>query len=288
VTITSEVTVTSRYSGKITSTSTRRQPGFFFPHLLKAGSPKMDLSTPTSIVIAVAVFAAALSFAIAGHTGASAYLAIFGILGLTPDVIKPSVLTLNIVVGIVAVYKFARAGHFSWRLIWPFIVTSIPFSFLGGLISLPTSIYRILVGVVLVYAALRMLFGESRKNETRAGYPSIWLSLLLGAGIGFTGGLIGMGGGILLSPILLLTNWASPQLTAGTIAVFVLVNSISGLLGHWSTSMYLPTQLPIWGAVALVGGWIGAEIGSRRLTATTVRRMLGLILLGSGLRMFFL
>lgn len=248
----------------------------------------MDLSTPTTIIISFAIFAAALSFAIAGHTGASAYLAIFGLLGLTPDEIKPSVLSLNIVVGIVAVYKFSRAGHFSWRLIWPFILTSIPFSFLGGLISLPTPVYRILVGVVLVYAALRMLFDVPAKNETPQDYPPIWLSLLLGAGIGFTGGLIGIGGGILLSPILLLTDWASPQLTAGTIAVFVLMNSISGLLGHWSVSMYLPPQLPIWGAIALAGGWIGAEIGSRRLSANTIRRMLGLILLISGSRMFFL
>ena len=248
----------------------------------------MDLSTSTTILITVAVFAAALSFAIAGHSGASAYLAIFGLLGMTPDVIKPSVLALNVVVASITTYKFSRAGHFSWRLIWPFILTSIPFSFLGGLISLPTPIYRILVGVVLVYAALRMLFDVPSKNEIPGDYPAIWLSLLLGAGIGFTAGLIGMGGGILLSPILLLTNWAGPQLTAGTIAVFVLVNSISGLIGRWSASMYLPPQLPIWGAVALVGGWIGAEIGSRRLSATTIRRMLGLILLISGSRMFFL
>jgi len=248
----------------------------------------MDLSTSTTVIISIAVFAAAFSFAIAGHTGASAYLAIFGLLDLAPNEIKPSVLSLNILVGIVAVYKFSRAGHFSWRLIWPFILTSIPFSFLGGLITLPTPIYRILVGVVLVYAALRMLFDAPNKNATPQDLPPIWLSLLLGAGIGFTGGLIGIGGGILLSPILLLANWASPQLTAGTIAVFVLVNSISGLLGHWSTSMYLPPQLPIWGLFALVGGWIGAEIGSRRLSATTIRRMLGLILLISGSRMFFL
>ena len=248
----------------------------------------MDLPIPTIIIISIAVFAAALLFAIAGHTGASAYLAIFGVAGIAPDIIKPTVLSLNVVVGTVAVYKFSRAGHFSWRLIWPFILTSIPFSFLGGLISLPTPIYRILVGVVLVYAALRMLFDMPGKNGTPQGFPPIWLSLLLGAGIGFTGGLIGMGGGILLSPILLLTNWASPQLTAGTIAVFVLVNSISGLLGHWSVSMHLPPQLPIWGVVALVGGWIGAEIGSRRLSASFLRRMLGLILLVSGSRMFFL
>jgi len=248
----------------------------------------MNLSTPTTIIISIAIFAAALSFAIAGHTGASAYLAIFGLLGLTPDVIKSSVLTLNIVVASVSTYKFSRAGYFSWRLIWPFILTSIPFSFLGGLITLPTPIYRILVGVVLVYAALRMLFNMPGKNGTPQDFPPVWLSLLLGAGIGFTGGLIGMGGGILLSPILLLTNWASPQLTAGTIAVFVLVNSISGLLGHWSVSLHLPPQLPIWGAVALVGGWIGAEIGSRRLSANFLRRMLGLILLISGSRMFFL
>jgi uncharacterized membrane protein YfcA len=132
-----------------------------------------------------------------------------------------------------------------------------------------------------------MLFDVPNKDATQPDFPPIWLSLLLGAGIGFTGGLIGMGGGILLSPILLLTNWAGPQLTAGTIAVFVLVNSISGLMGHWSVSMHLPSQLPIWSAVALVGGWIGAEIGSRRLSATTIRRMLGVILLVAGLRMFF-
>jgi uncharacterized membrane protein YfcA len=246
----------------------------------------MELSTPTIVLISVAVFAAAFLFAIAGHTGASAYLAIFGLLGMTPDEIKPVVLFLNILVGSVAVYKFSRAGHFSWRLIWPFILTSIPCAFLGGLITLPTPAYRILVGVVLVYASFRMLFNVPAKSRTQPDFPSVWFSMLLGAGIGFTAGLIGMGGGILLSPILVLTNWAGPQLTAGTIAVFVLVNSISGLLGHWSVSMHLPPQLPIWGGVALVGGWIGAEIGSRRLSANFLRRMLGLILLVSGLRMF--
>jgi uncharacterized protein len=255
--------------------------------LWDAGLPKMDLSTTTTVLISVAVFVAALLFAIAGHTGASAYLAIFGLLGMAPTEIKPSVLALNIVVGCVAVYKFARAGHFSWRLIWPFILTSIPFSFLGGLITLPTPIYRLLVGVVLVYASFRMLFDAPSKKGTQPDSPPLWLSLLLGAGIGLTGGLIGMGGGVLLSPILLLANWAGPQLTAGTIAVFVLVNSISGLLGHWSASPELPSQLPVWGLVALIGGWIGAEIGSRKLSATTIRRILGLILLLAGLRMFF-
>jgi hypothetical protein len=247
----------------------------------------MDLSTSTTVLISVAVFVAALLFAIAGHTGASAYLAIFGLLGMAPTEIKPSVLALNVVVGCVAVYKFAHAGHFSWRLTWPFILTSIPFSFLGGLITLPTPIYRLLVGVVLVYASFRMLFNVPNKNGTQPDSPPRWLSLLLGAGIGFTGGLIGMGGGVLLSPILLLTNWAGPQLTAGTISVFVLVNSISGLLGYWFASPDLPAQLPIWAVVALIGGWIGAEIGSRKLSAVTIRRILGLILLFAGLRMFF-
>jgi uncharacterized membrane protein YfcA len=247
----------------------------------------MNISTTTTVLISVAVFAAALLFAIAGHTGASAYLAIFGLLGLAPIEIKPSVLALNVVVGCVAVYKFTRAGHFSWRLTWPFILTSIPFSFLGGLITLPTPVYRLLVGVVLVYASFRMLFDAPNKNRTQPDSPAIWLSLLLGAGIGFTGGLIGMGGGVLLSPILLLTNWAGPQLTAGTISVFVLVNSISGLFGYWFASPDLPAQLPLWALVALIGGWIGAEIGSRKLSATTIRRILGLILLLAGLRMFF-
>jgi len=248
----------------------------------------MEVFASSTLYISAAVFLAAFLFAIAGHTGDSAYLAIFGLAGMTPDEIKPTVLSLNVFVASVAMYKFARAGHFSWRLIWPFIVTSIPFSFLGGLITLPTPVYRILVAVVLIYAAFRMLFNMPNENGNPLDFPPVWLSLLLGAGIGFTGGLIGIGGGILLSPLLLLTSWAGPQLTAGTVAVFVLVNSISGLLGHWAVSMHLPSQLPIWGTVALVGGWIGAEIGSRKLSANFLRRMLGLILLVSGLRMFFL
>jgi uncharacterized membrane protein YfcA len=266
------------YSGKI---APNRQPGAGLVFVLPA------MTDPSTLLIPVAVFAAAFLFALAGHTGASAYLAIFGLVGMSPAIIKPTVLSLNIVVGVVAVYKFARAGHFSWRLIWPFILTSIPFSFLGGLISLPTPVYRILVAVVLIYASFRMLFDVPDKNGNPPEFPPIWQSLLLGAGIGFTGGLIGIGGGILLSPVLLLTRWAGPQLTAGTIAIFVLVNSISGLLGHWSVSMQLPPQLPLWGSVALVGGWFGAEIGSRRLSANFLRRTLGLILLVSGLRMFF-
>jgi uncharacterized membrane protein YfcA len=153
----------------------------------------MDLSTSTTILISITIFAAALSFAIAGHTGASAYLAVFGLLGLTPAVIKPSVLALIVVVASVATYKFSRVGHFSWRLIWPFILTSTPFSFLGGLISLPAPIYRILVGVVLVYAALRMLFDVPAKNGNPPDLPPIWLPFLLGAGIGFTAGLVGLG-----------------------------------------------------------------------------------------------
>ena len=248
----------------------------------------MALFTSTTLLISAVVFVAAFLFALAGHTGASAYLAIFALAGMTTEEIKSTVLALNVFVASVALYKFARAGHFSWRLTWPFIVTSIPFSFLGGLIILPTPVYRILVAVVLIYASYRMLFDVPTKKETPQEFPPIWLSLLLGAGIGFAAGLIGMGGGILLSPLLLLTGWAGPQLTAGTIAVFVLVNSISGLLGHWSVSLHLPPQLPIWGAVALVGGWIGAEIGSRRLSANFLRRMLGLILLVSGLKMFFM
>lgn len=247
----------------------------------------MEISPGLTVLIAAAVFVAAFLFAIAGHTGATAYLALFALLGMAPDQIKPSVLALNLAVGSVAVYKFTRAGHFSWRLIWPFILTSMPASFLGGLVTLPSNVYRILAGLVLLYAALRMLFDVPKKSGTEPVFPPVWLSLLLGAGIGFTGGLIGMGGGILLSPLLLLANWAGPQLTAGTIAVFVLVNSIAGLLGYWSASPAWPQALPDWAVVALAGGWIGAEIGSRRLSATTIRRMLGLILLLAGVRMFF-
>lgn len=208
------------------------------------------------------------------------------LLGVTPQVMRPTALTLNILVALVATIKFYRAGCFSWPLFWPFALTSIPFAFIGGALKLPTSAYKVIVGLVLVYAAYR-LFRATRGAATAIKPPPLWAALILGAGIGLLSGLTGVGGGIFLSPLLLMMGWAEIRQTSGIAAAFILVNSIAGLLGQLSSLAAVPSAIPIWAAAVLVGGWVGAEYGSRRLNTATLRRLLAVVLVIAGLKLMF-
>jgi uncharacterized membrane protein YfcA len=243
------------------------------------------LISSTTILVTIAVFLAALLFASAGHSGASAYLAILGLAGFTPEVMKPTALALNVVVASIASYKFGKAGYFSWRLFWPFAAASIPMAFLGGTIPLTGRLYSLITGAVLFYAAYRMITTHTALEDDEEKPPQVWLALLIGGTAGFVGGLIGMGGGVFLSPILLLMGWAGPLAIAGTASVFILVNSVSGLLGHWATMMTLPPEIPLWGLTVLIGGWIGATYGSQHFSGTTVRRILGTVIFIASLKM---
>jgi hypothetical protein len=179
------------------------------------------MTTAESSTLAVLIFLAALLYSSVGHAGASGYLAVMALFGVAPAVMKPAALVLNILVAAIAAYKFSRAGLFSWPLFWPFAVTSVPFAFVGGAITLPGSAYKILVGLLLVYAAARLLaLYEGRAAVGRR--PTLGAALLLGAGIGLVSGLIGVGGGIFLSPLLLFVGWAEPRMTVGISAVFIL------------------------------------------------------------------
>lgn len=221
-----------------------------------------------------------------GHAGASGYLAAMALLGVTPQVMRPTALTLNILVALVATIKFYRAGYFSWSIFWPFALTSIPFAFIGGALTLPTSVYKVIVGLVLVYVAYR-LFRAASATTKLVQPPPRWAALVLGAGIGLLSGLTGVGGGIFLSPLLLMMGWAETRQTSGIAAVFILVNSIAGLLGQLSSLAAVPSAIPIWAAAVLAGGWVGAEYGSRRLSTVTLRRLLAVVLVIAGVKLIF-
>lgn len=208
------------------------------------------------------------------------------LLGVSPEVMRPTALTLNILVALIATIKFYRAGCFSWPIFWPSALTSIPFAFIGGALKLPTSAYKVIVGLVLVYAAYR-LFRAARGATTAIKPPPLWAALILGAGIGLLSGLTGVGGGIFLSPLLLMMGWAEIRQTSGIAAAFILVNSIAGLLGQFSSLAAVPSAIPIWAAAVLVGGWAGAEYGSRRLSTVTLRRLLAVVLVIAGLKLIF-
>jgi len=205
--------------------------------------------------------------------------------GLAPAVMKPTALTLNILVAVIATTKFYRAGCFSWKLFKPLAFASVPFAFIGGAVSLPGYLYRPVVGLVLLYAAYRLLAGKGIKAE--ASHPPLLPLAASGAGIGLLSGLTGVGGGIFLSPLLLFLGWAETRQASGVAAAFILVNSVAALLGHYSAVSHVPSEVLAWAPAAVLGGWIGAQYGSRRLPAPIILKLLAAVLFVAGLKMLF-
>lgn len=240
------------------------------------------------VTLALLILLAATLYSSVGHGGASGYLAAMALFGLAPAQMKPSALCLNILVASIATYRFYRAGRFSWSLFWPFAVASIPLAYVGGAITLPTTVYKQIVGVTLLYAAIRLFFYTQAKADARATRSAPFaLAIVSGALIGFLSGLTGVGGGIFLSPLLLLMGWADTRRTAGVSAAFILVNSIAGLLGNVSNVQALPRALPYFALAAIAGGLVGSEFGSRRLASVTIRRLLAVVLVVAGVKMLF-
>jgi uncharacterized membrane protein YfcA len=239
----------------------------------------------TMLLLAVAIFLMAALYSSVGHAGASGYLAAMALFAVAPAVMKPTALTLNILVATVATVRFYRAGFFSWRVLLPFAATSIPFAFLGGSLSLPGNVYQKVVGVVLLFSAYR-LFVYARKEADREAKPvPLALALILGAGIGLLSGITGVGGGIFLSPLILIAGWAETRQTSGVAAAFILVNSIAGLAGHIASVRNVPNEIYLWGVAAVAGGLIGTELGRRRLATMTLRRVLSVVLVIAGLKL---
>lgn len=243
------------------------------------------MDTGTIVALGGLMFIAAMLYSSVGHGGASAYLGAMALFGVLPEVMKPTALALNILVALIASVKFYRAGFFSWNIFWPFALGAVPFAFIGGSITLPVAIYRSVVGVVLIYAAYR-LFLTTRQDTSKevTGIPILG-AIVIGAGIGFLSGLTGVGGGIFLSPLLLLMGWAKTKTTSAVSAAFILVNSIAGLAGHISSVALVPGAIPGWAVATGVGGWIGAEYGSRKFSGTVLRRLLAAVLVLAGMKL---
>jgi len=244
------------------------------------------MEVDSTYVLAVLIFIAAILYSSVGHGGASGYLAAMALFAIAPLEMKPAALTLNIFVATIAATKYIRAGRFSWPLFWPFALASIPFAFLGGLFTLPSIYYKPIIGVVLIYAAYRFLMDAGNSDDYEIKPPLMLVVVVSGAGLGFFSGLIGVGGGIFLSPLLIFLRWEAVKKVSGIAAAFILVNSIAGLLGFLSSKTpQLPEGLPIWIIAAVIGGFIGAEYGSKRFGNPAIKRLLSLVLFVAGLKM---
>ena len=246
------------------------------------------MSTEQILLLAALFLAAAVLYGMVGHAGASAYLAIMALTGVAPAVMRPTALVLNILVASIVSLRFWRAGFVRPMSALPFLAGSIPAAFVGGAITLPGEVYRPLVGAVLIFAAYRFGVTASRAGEEFPPRPPLVPAVVSGAVIGLLAGLTGTGGGIFLTPLLLAAGWAGTRFAAGTSALFILANSISGLAGNFASVGNVPSAIPLWLGAVAVGGIIGSELGSRRLPAPWLRRGLALVLLVAGLKLIFL
>ena len=242
--------------------------------------------TPESLaLLCAAFFIVALLYSSVGHAGASGYIAVMSLLSLAPETIRPTALALNILVASVTALQFWRAGHFRWELFWPFALPAVPMAYLGGSLALPARVFSVLLGLVLLYSAWRFMFEPAAAKQARPLRRPV--ALASGAGIGLLSGLTGTGGGIFLTPLLLVMGWAPPKNAAAVSALFILMNSASGLAGNFASTRQLPSEIGVLLLVVLAGGLAGSWLGARRLPAQGIKRLLAVVLVVAGLKLLF-
>ena len=228
----------------------------------------------------------AFLYASVGHGGASGYLALMAIFSFAPETMKPTALLLNLFVAAIAFYHYYKAGYFNKKLFMSFAISSIPLAFVGGMIEVDATLYKKILAVLLIFAILKMLnvFG---KESTIIKGVKLWQGLIVGGLIGFFSGLIGIGGGIILTPVILLLHWGKMKEAAAVSALFIWVNSAAGLIGQLSSGYKISSQAFILVAIALVGGYIGSYYGSKKLNNKLLRYLLACVLVIASVKLFF-
>jgi uncharacterized membrane protein YfcA len=232
----------------------------------------------SEVYFLVLIFSVAFLYASVGHGGASGYLALMVLFGINPVVMKSSALILNIFVSAIAFIQYYRSGYFKWKILIPFIILSIPFAFIGAKIHIETHTYKIILSCCLFIATLRVLGVFGKQDQAQIRNVKFIPAIIIGGILGFISGMIGIGGGILLSPILLLLNWADMKQTAAVSSAFIFLNSVSGIIGVTGEQSFSP-QIYSWAITAVAGGAIGAFFGSSKFNYIILRYVLSVVLL---------
>ena len=234
----------------------------------------------------ILLFIVAFLYASVGHGGASGYLALMALFSITPEVMKPTALLLNLFVSLTAFIQFYRGKHFIWKIFLPLALASVPMAFVGGLIPLHSYIYKRILGVILLIPVIR--FGILKdKNVAETKPHNVIVCVVIGAAIGFLSGLIGIGGGIILSPILLMLSWTNQKQTAAISALFIFVNSLSGLAGQLTTGIHFTGNMLLLVLIAFSGGLAGAYWGSLRFKQVVLKRVLASVLFIAAYKLLF-
>lgn len=225
----------------------------------------------------------ALLYASVGQAGASGYIAVMVLLEFAPESIKPTALVLNTLVSLLVTWRFMRAGRMDWRLLWPFALAAMPMAVLGGVLTLPVLWFDRLLGSLLMVAGIPFFLKKNHEESIKP--PKIGMALLVGSVIGILSGLTGVGGGVLITPLLIYCRWAGVKTAAAISAPFILLNSLAALVGHWGSTSQLPEN--VWGLalIALLGATIGSFLGTTLLPTNAVQKILGAVLVISGLKL---
>ncbi len=240
---------------------------------------------PADFALAACMFAGAALYTSVGHAGASAYIALMALFGLPAPVMRPTALVLNILVASLSSFRFLKAGLFRWRTLWPVLIGAIPMAFIGGSLHLPGQFYKPLVGAVLLVAAARLLWNAALPKPDEVRDIPVPLGIVIGAAIGLLSGLTGTGGGIFLSPILLFFGWSETRTASGVAVVFILCNSVAGLMGNFASVQSLPPELPLFAVAVILGALLGTSLGIGRLATPNILRALGVVLAIAGAKL---
>lgn len=232
------------------------------------------------------IFILAFLYSSVGHGGASGYLALMAVFSFSPEFMRPTALIMNIFVSSIALLSYYRGGHFRFKLLLPFIISSVPFAFLGGTINVHPKVYKIILGIFLIISILRMLFRPKNENVENKNV-NFTLALFIGILLGFFSGLIGIGGGIILSPIIILLKWGNMKQTAAVSAAFILLNSIAGIIGQLTDGIHLAPETAAMLAFAVGGGFFGSWLGSHKLTNLALKYTLALVLSFASFKLLF-
>ncbi|MGL5828788.1 MAG: sulfite exporter TauE/SafE family protein [Angustibacter sp.] len=231
-------------------------------------------------LVAFGVFCSAALYSSVGHGGGSGYLAVLALASVPAGVMRPAALLLNIGVSSIAAVAYLRRGAFSARVLWPFALAAIPFAFLGGRLDISGLLYKPLLAAVLAFSSWHLAFGRSQPITEPQPPPAIPPSLAAGSGMGMLAGLTGIGGGVFLSPLLIMKKLATTRQSCGVAAVFILLNSLAGLAGQITTVHQLPwNAMATWVPIALLGGFLGSRFGAHRAAGKTTYRILSVVLL---------
>ena len=245
----------------------------------------------TDLLLAALLFAVAVLYSSVGHAGASGYIASMALLGFAPDQVRPTALALNLLVGGIGLWRWWRGGHVRWRNVLPFVLASAPAAFLAAQVKLPREGYSLLLGLVLLAAAIGVFRHAARAEEEDAAARDRrvpWLpGLLVGAAIGLLSGLTGTGGAIFLTPLLLFARWMPTREASGTSVAFVWINSLTGLAGLLHSGQSLPSMLPLWLGVVALGALLGTQLGLKWLPTRGLRQALGVVLLIASAKLLF-